>query len=228
MLKQSLHDNWSVRAVGDLSEVPSEIRGERFPANVPGCIHTDLMRNGKIADPYLDLNEYKLQWIGKTDWEYRTTFDADAALFDHERIDLVFDGLDTVAKIELNGTLIGQTQNMHRSFRFDVRQHLKPRSNELRVTFASAVKYAFAMREKLGSRPWVNGAGGPFNFIRKMACNFGWDWGPVLVTCGIWKGVRVEGWSGVRIVSVRPLVGSAGFASALVDVTVELERTSNG
>ena len=65
------------------------------------------------------------------------------------------------------------------------------------MTFTSAVKYAFGMREKLGSRPWVNGAGGPFNFIRKMACNFGWDWGPVLVTCGIWKGVRLEGWSGV-------------------------------
>src|SRR3989440_11710557 len=135
MFKQNLHDNWSVRAVGDVGEVPSEIRGENLPAKVPGCIHTDLLRAGKIPDPYLDLNEYKLQWIGKTDWEYRTTFDADPKLFDHERIDLVFDGLDTVAKIELNGTLISETQNMFRSFRFDVRKILKKGSNELRVTF---------------------------------------------------------------------------------------------
>src|SRR5205814_5202973 len=123
---------------------------------------------------------------------------------DHERIDLVFDGLDTVARIELNGALIADTQNMFRSYRFDVRKVLKHGSNELCVTFASAVKYAFAMREKLGSRPWVNGAGGPFNFIRKMACNFGWDWGPVLVTCGIWKPVALEGWSKARINSFRP------------------------
>src|SRR4051794_30420087 len=175
MFKQNLHDNWSVRAVGDLSEVPSEIRDSTIAANVPGCIHTDLMRAGRIPDPYLDLNEYKLQWIGCSDWEYRTTFDADPKLFDHERIDLVFDGLDTVARIELNGTLIGETQNMFRSFRFDVRKSLKRGHNELRITLASPVKYAFAMREKLGPRPWVNGAGGPFNFIRKMACNFGWD-----------------------------------------------------
>src|SRR5689334_11915870 len=121
MLKQILHENWSARAVGDLSELPSALRGEAFAANVPGCVHTDLLRAGKIPDPYEGLNEYALQWIGKTDWEYRTTFNADAALFDHERIDLCFDGLDTVATIELNGAVIGQTQNMHRSFRFDVR-----------------------------------------------------------------------------------------------------------
>jgi beta-galactosidase/beta-glucuronidase len=223
MLKQILHDNWSVRAVGDLSEVPSEIRDDTFPANVPGCVHTDLLRAGKIPDPYLDLNEYKLQWIGQTDWEYRSTFDADAKLFDHERIDLVFDGLDTVARIELNGAVVGETQNMHRSYRFDVRKHLKRGSNELRVKFASAVKYAFAMREKLGHRPWVNGAGGPFNFIRKMACNFGWDWGPVLVTCGIWKGVRVEGWRHLRISKIVPTVTHCNNQRALVAVRVEIE-----
>src|SRR5262249_24019186 len=139
MIKQNLYDNWSVRAVGDLSEVPSEIRDQSIGAKVPGCIHTDLLRAGKFPDPYLGLNEYKLQWIGRTDWEYRTTFDADPKLFNHERIDLAFGGLDTVAKIELNGTLIGETQNMHRSYRLDVRKALKRGSNELRVTFASAV-----------------------------------------------------------------------------------------
>jgi beta-mannosidase len=222
MIKQTIHDNWSVRAVDDLGEVPSDICDASVPAQVPGCVHTDLLRAGRIPDPYLDLNEYKLQWIGQTDWEYRTAFHADEKLFDHERIDLVFDGLDTVATIELNGTRIGQTQNMFRSYRFDVRQHLKHGTNELRVTFASAVKYAFAMREKLGNRPWVNGAGGPFNFIRKMACNFGWDWGPVLVTCGIWKAVRLEGWRSARIEAIRPrvleLTNERAFVETLVDV----------
>ena len=136
------------------------------------------------------MNEFKCRWIGHTAWQYRTTFDADAKLFDHERIDLVCDGLDTVATIELNGTLVAQTQSMHRGYRFDVRPSLRRGRNELVITFASPVKYALAMREKLGSRPYVNGPGGPFNFIRKMACNFGWDWGPALPTCGIWRGTR--------------------------------------
>jgi beta-mannosidase len=232
MLKQTLHAGWSVRAVGDLSEVPNSLRDLSIPAHVPGCVHTDLIRAGKIDDPYLGMNEYKVQWIGKTDWEYRTRFVVDAKLFDHERIDLVFDGLDTVARIELNGTLIGQTQNMHRSYRFDIRPHLKRGGeNELRITFAPAFKYAMAMRDKIGSRPAVNGAGGPFNFIRKMACNFGWDWGPVLTTCGIWKGVRLEGWTGLRIKNVkfttRKIIQKVLSSDVEADLHVELENSGS-
>src|SRR5262245_40155498 len=122
MLKQNLHEQWAVRPVGDLSEVPPALRDISIPARVPGCVHTDLLRAGTIPDPYEDLNEYKLQWISRTDWEYRVVFDAEAKLFDHERIDLCFDGLDTVASIELNGTHIASTQNMFRSYRFDVRK----------------------------------------------------------------------------------------------------------
>ncbi|HEX3358108.1 MAG TPA: glycoside hydrolase family 2 TIM barrel-domain containing protein, partial [Tepidisphaeraceae bacterium] len=225
MLKQTLHDHWSLRPVGDLSEVPSNLRDISIPAQIPGCVHTDLIRAAKIPDPYLDLNEYTLQWIGQTDWEYRTTFDANPKLFDHERIDLVFDGLDTIAKIELNGSLIAQTQNMFRSYRFDVRKLLKRTGNELRITFACPVKYAFAMRDKLGHLPWTNGAGGPFNFIRKMACNFGWDWGPVFVTSGIWKGVRVEGWSGARITEIRITPSHSDNGPFRVDVTAFIQRS---
>src|ERR1700712_401516 len=101
MIKQNLLENWTVRPVNDLSQVPAELRSQSIPARVPGCVHTDLIRAGKIPDPYAGLNEYTLHWIGQTDWEYRTTFDADEKLFDHERIDLCFDGLDTVATIEL-------------------------------------------------------------------------------------------------------------------------------
>ena len=204
MIKQTLHGNWTVRAVGDLSEMPAHLRDLIISAKVPGCVHTDLLRAGKIPDPYLDRNEFSLQWIGQTDWEYRTTFGADPKLFEQERIDLVADGLDTVARIELNGQLVGETQNMHRGYRFDVRSRLRRReSNELTITFLSPVKYALAMREKLTPRPYVNGPAGPFNFIRKMAANFGWDWGPGLPTCGIWRGMRLEGWEGARIERVR-------------------------
>src|SRR5688572_25617818 len=226
MLKQPLHENWTVRAVGDLSEVPAALRDVSVRAMVPGCVHTDLMRAGKIDDPYRGLNEFKTRWIGHTDWEYRTTFDADAKLFDHERIDLVCDGLDTVAAIVLNGREVARTQNMHRGYRFDVRPTLKRGSNELVVTFASPVKYAEAMREKLKPRPYVNGPGGAFNFIRKMACNFGWDWGPALPTSGIWRGVRLEGWSVARLDKVLPRVVKATTEEAMVEVDVVLIRAS--
>src|SRR3954464_13364112 len=153
MFKQPLHDHWTVRAVGDQSDVPEPLRGLAIPATVPGCVHTDLLRAGKIPDPYRDLNEFQTRWIGHTDWQYTTTFDADDKLFDHERIDLACDGLDPVARIELNGMLVAETQNMHRGYRFDVRPSLRRGRNELRITFASPVKYARATREKLGSRP---------------------------------------------------------------------------
>src|SRR5439155_20700643 len=146
MIKQQLHENWTVRAAGDLTEVPPELRDAIVPARVPGCVHTDLIRADKIPDPYRDFNELKLRWIGHTDWQYRTTFAADGKLFDHERIDLVCDGLDTVARIELNGTLIGETRNMHRGYRFNVRTALRRGANELLITFASPVRYAESMR----------------------------------------------------------------------------------
>src|SRR4051812_6914980 len=111
MLKQSLHENWTARAISNLAQVPGNIRDAILPARVPGCIHTDLMRAGLIDDPYFDQNETKLRWIGETDWQFSTSFEADPKLFDHERIDLVFDGLDTVATIVLNGSEIARTQN---------------------------------------------------------------------------------------------------------------------
>src|SRR6185295_5940957 len=93
----------------------------------------------------------------------------------------------------------------HRGYRFDVRSALRKGTNELTITFASPVKYAEAMHAK-NPRPYVNGPGGHFNAIRKMACNFGWDWGPALPTCGIWRGIRVEGWSVARIETIRSTV----------------------
>src|SRR5687767_15011089 len=220
MIKQVLHENWTVRAVGELSEVPAALRNATVPARVPGCVHTDLLRANLIPDPYQGRNEFDLRWIGHTDWQYRTTFVADEQLFAHERIDLVFDGLDTVARIELNGQPVAETFNMHRGYRFDVRQQLKRGANDLVVTFASPVRYAERMQRELGPRPYCNGPAGPFNFIRKMACNFGWDWGPALPTSGIWRGVRLEGWSRSRITSVR---SSYRADDRILDVHVGLE-----
>ena len=225
MHRQSLDSAWTLRAVGDLSQVPAALRDRSFAARVPSCAHTVLLRHGAIDDPYLGEGEALTAWIGLTDWEYRLAFDADDRLFDHERIDLACDGLDTIATVCLNDAVIGRGENMHVGYRFDVRSALRRGNNVLSITLASPVRYARSHRDRLGPLPAAGMAAGPYNFIRKMACNFGWDWGPQLTTSGIWRPVALEGWSRVRIARVIPQVLSATAESASVRVRVETEST---
>src|SRR3954468_72071 len=134
-----LHDGWTLRAAS-----PAPIDGV-FPAVVPGCVHTDLLAAGVIPDPFLDDNEVRLHWIGRTVWVYETSFDADAVVGD--RIDLVAEGLDTVAVVELNGVEVGSTANQHRGYRFDVTGVVRPVGNVLTVRFDSAYGYAERVRD---------------------------------------------------------------------------------
>jgi len=192
---------------------------ETVPATVPGTVHTDLLAARLIPDPYLDLNEITLDWVGKSDWRYDLTFDwTEDGATQHE---LVFEGLDTFAEIILNGAIIGETANMNRTYRLDIGGLLRPGANTLSVAFRSA----WAVGEDLAKRyePRPNNYPGPANLMRKMACNFGWDWGPTLVTAGIWKAVRIEAWSAARLASVRPEVTLNG-ADGHVRLRVDLER----
>ncbi|GAB3214122.1 glycoside hydrolase family 2 protein [Marinactinospora endophytica] len=203
------------------------------PATVPGCVHTDLLAASLIDDPYLDDNETRLGWIGRSDWCYTTVLpgvEDVAALARAERIDLVCAGLDTVAELRLDGRLVGRTANMHRSYRFDVTAGVRAGARELAVTFGSAYRYAEGLRERLGHRPAAYAE--PFQFIRKMACNFGWDWGPTLVTAGIWQPIGLHAWSTARLAGVRPEITVAsrpgGRAVGLVRLHVEVERSDAG
>lgn len=192
--------------------------GALLPAQVPGCVHTDLLAAGRIPDPYLGLNEHDVAWVGRREWLYTRHLAYES---DHERTDLVFDGLDTAAEIVLGGRSLGRTRNMHRGFRFDV----TGRTGELEVRFASAYDEADAVRAVTGERPNVYPA--PSQYIRKMACSFGWDWGPTLVTAGIWRPARLEHWSTARLARVRPLVTVDG-TTGRVELRIEVERTQRG
>ncbi|WP_432049693.1 glycoside hydrolase family 2 protein [Verrucosispora sp. NA02020] len=216
-----LHDGWTLRPVPG-PQVPPEVDGRVVPATVPGCVHTDLLAADLIPDPYLDDNETALAWIGRTDWVYETTFDRPDG--DHQRLDLVCAGLDTVATITLNGVEVGRTENMHRAYRFDLTSLLRAEDNSLAVRFDSAYRYAEAQRDRLGDRP--NAYPEPFPFIRKMACNFGWDWGPTLVTAGIWQEVGLHGWSTARLARVQPLV-TVEDGTGRVELHVEVDRATD-
>ena len=173
-----------------------------LPARVPGCVHQDLVRNKRIADPFWAANELGLQWIEERDWEYRAVFTVPAGFLAEEEVDLVAEGLDTVAGVFLNGERVLESENMFQPHRVPVKPRLRAGRNEIRVRFVSAMAYIRSRRP--GHKPReFNDPVGRSQVIRKQQCQFGWDWAPRLVTCGIWRDLRLEAWSGNRIGGMR-------------------------
>ncbi|WP_439693820.1 glycoside hydrolase family 2 protein [Curtobacterium sp. SP.BCo] len=217
---RTLHDGWTLRATS--GDTPVDVALRAIPATVPGLVHTDLLAAGIIPDPYLDRNEQQVTWIGETDWEYRTTFTW--APDGHDHHDLVFEGLDTVATITLNGRELARTCNQHRAYRLPADDSLVDGSNELVVHFASPVAYADQASLDIGYRPHTYSH--PFNAIRKAACNFGWDWGLDAASSGIFKPVTLHAWSTARLDSVRPVVTTDG-SSGHIDVAIALQHAED-
>lgn len=214
---RTLHDGWTVRPTA--GPVPANVSGASIPATVPGTVHIDLLAADLISDPFHGVNEAAVAWIGLVDWTYRTTF---AWTPDgRTRQDLVFEGLDTVATIRLNGRVIGETANQHRSYRFDIGALLVEGENEIEIAFRAPIPYANAQSLALGVRPRPYPL--PYEAIRKSACNFGWDWGIATFTSGPWKPVRLESWSGARLAEVRVTATPEGDGGH-VDVDVVIER----
>jgi len=215
--RQSLSGAWQLRQAGS---------SEWLPAQVPGGVHTDLMAAGRIADPFFGDEELRVQWVAERDWEYRRSFQVDGAVAAEERLALVFDGLDTLAEIRLNGDLLGSADNMFRTWRWDVTGRVRPGENQVAVLFHSAVRRGAELDAvRTLDRPRETLPGGPY--LRKAPCHFGWDWGPKLPNIGIWQEVRLEGWSAARLADVRigQTVEVEGVR-AQISARVEVERTS--
>jgi len=161
-----------------------------------------MKRHKLIPDPFWGANEKDIQWIEEKEWSYRCEFTVPRRILAEEQIELVMEGLDTLAEIRLNGHLLGRTINMFIGYRFPLKEALKDGVNVLEVTFSSAMKYIHE-RQASTDFPEPNDPVGGCSHIRKEQCSFGWDWGPRFVTCGIYKGIRLEGWSGNRFEAVR-------------------------
>ena len=197
-----LHDGWSFCQVG---------KEQWYPAEVPGVVHTDLLRNGLIPDPYLYSNVDSVQWIENEAWIYKRTIFATDTLLKHGHVDLVFKGLDTFAEVYLNDSLLGKADNMFRSWEWDVKDLLKRGDNELKVIFRSPIKEGAKLRDAYGIQlPHDNDPTGVSPYIRKAAYQFGWDFCPRLVTSGIWQGVELRGWSVARILDAHVTWDHAG------------------
>jgi beta-mannosidase len=218
MITEILDSGWTARALS--GDIPAHIADRDIPAQVPGSIHTDLLASNLIDDPYLGMEENELKWLHTSAWRYTTRFTA-AALAPGEHADLTFDGLDTVARIVLNGTELARTYNQHRTYRFDVTHALREGDNVLEIEFSSAIEYAWDQEKQLGHRP--RSYENPMNMVRKMACSFGWDWGPDLQTVGIWKQVRLERWRVVRATQTRTLATVLEDGTGRVEVHLDLD-----
>ena len=173
-----LHSNWKFRKSGEQ---------EWMNASVPGTVHTDLQRNGKIPDPFFGANEQELQWIDTCDWEYQTWFTVTDSILQYSHCELSFEGLDTYATVYLNGQEILSADNMFRTWNVECKKFLVPDKNQLVVRFASAVRKGKEEADRLG----YTLPGEEKVFTRKAQYHYGWDWGPRFVTCGIWRDVKL-------------------------------------
>lgn len=213
---QSLDGQWMLRRIGE---------GSWIQATVPGSVHVDLLRAGLIPDPVYADNEIRLTWIAESDWLYRRTFNVDEALLQCERIFLQCEGLDTLATIRLNDEEIARTDNMHRRYEFDITGRLGADPQSVEVEFASPVKYALAHLndEELVISPSDSIPGSPY--VRKAMYQWGWDWAPKLPTSGIWRPIRLAGYSIARIrdVHIRQVHTEEGVR---LGITVRIERFS--
>jgi beta-mannosidase len=214
---------------------------EWLTATVPGCVHTDLIANKKIEDPYYRDNEKSQQWIGKTDWEYQTNFNVSAETFKRQNLEIVFQGLDTYANVFLNDKPILDADNMFRTWRVDVKNTLKQGENVLKIRFRSPINEILPRMAKLDYElPASNDQGEKTSpYTRKAPYQYGWDWGPRFVTSGVWKPVNLVAWDDARIedlqIKQNKLSKETADLSAFVEVvssnsvdaTIEIENTTD-
>jgi beta-mannosidase len=229
---QELNSGWEFRALN----APDHPKVKDWhPAQVPGVVQTDLLTGKIIPDPFYGDNEARLQWIGLTDWEYRTTFQVDTALLQHEHVDLIFDGLDTFAEVFLNEQPALSADNMFRRWRIPAKPLLKLGPNTLRIVFHSPITFMIpkvkALSYILPSISTVN-TGNEENvatapYTRKALYQYGWDWGPRYVTIGIWEPVWLESWDSVRIATlhIHQLKITGDAAELAVEVEIQTDHS---
>ncbi|OKP92811.1 beta-galactosidase [Paenibacillus sp. P3E] len=219
-------DNWQFRACDE---------EEWLPAAVPGTVHTDLLRNERIPQPFYGKNEHDLQWIDKKDWEYRTVLQLEEKWQQHACTELVFKGLDTYADVYVNDVHALSADNMFRAWTVDVKGLLQTGQNEIRVRFRSVVNEDLPKLEQLGyalpapnDQSELGGLGGQqiSVFARKAPYHYGWDWGPRFLTSGIWREAVLEGRDTVAITDVYIRQNAVNREEARVTVLVEVDAPS--
>ncbi|KAI0053587.1 glycoside hydrolase family 2 protein [Auriscalpium vulgare] len=210
-----LSQDWSFTQVGGGQGTKQE---EWLPvSSFPTTVHVELLSLKKIPDPFVGLNEWNVQWIGEAEWAFKTSFSVTEQEAAAPNVDLVFDGLDTFATVTLNGSKILETDNQFVVYRASAKQHLKVGANELSITFPSAFLKGRELEKEHGKLALWNGDSSRLH-VRKAQYNYGWDWGPVLMTVGPWRPISLHIYQ-TRITDFR--------VSSIVDANLEIDLTAS-
>ena len=212
-------------------------KNEWLPATVPGSVHTDLLQNGLIKDPFYRLNEHDLQWIDKENWEYKTTINVGDDFMKHDRVALDFKGLDTYADVFVNDQLVLSADNMFREWLVDVKSQLQEGTNELRILFRSPIvegikkydahDYVIPVSPNdLAEIGKVEGNKMVSVYTRKAGYHFGWDWGPRLVSSGLWRPVFLTAWNDARIENLQLKQNSVSETEATLTAVFEIDASA--
>jgi beta-mannosidase len=218
-LRQNLGGDWTFQA-----RDRAPVGRAWLPATVPGNVHTDLMAAGRLADPFVADHEADVGWVEACGWTYRRRFRVDAALRECRRLRLVAEGLDTWCELRLNGRRLGRTENMFVEHAWDLAGRLRDGDNELEIRFEAPSRALAALEKKHGYRPAIGDERRSHG--RKAQYAFGWDWGPRLAGCGIFKPIYLEGDTGVRVQDlwVRTLKATAAEARGLLVAEIHSDR----
>jgi len=202
-----------------------------LPAIVPGNVHMDLLENSLIEDPFFRMNEKEVRWIEYENWEYRSEFLLTEENLDHNNIELCFDGLDTFAEIYINGSLVFNSNNMFREWKYDVRKLLVTGKNTLLIKFLSPINQVGDLMGNYEVKLPVGGdqpTAEESVFVRKAPCQFGWDWGPRFATMGIWRPAYLRLWNDARIADLNIQQGKLTTGKVDLNAIFETEVQKNG
>lgn len=188
-------------------------------AHVPGSVYADLMADGTMPDPFWRENELDAFERMKKDYVYQRTFTVTEAQLAHAHVELVCEGLDTLAHVSLNGREIAFADNMHITWVWDVKEQLHAGENTLEIRFDSPILYCAKKAEEAPG--WESSDATPgFRHLRKAHCMFGWDWGPRLPDAGIWRPIFLRTWDAARLENAMML---QAHHDGVVDVTIRPE-----
>lgn len=196
MLHETLNGNWKMREVNQT---------HWLEAKIPGSVMSTLLDNDLAPDPHYRLNEYEVRELFRKDYEFEREFIVSKELYDKDKIELLCFGLDTLAEIYINDSLLAKTNNMHRTWRLECKSFLNQGDNQIRVVFRAPITYieSYEPGEHKDISYIATGAMRGNQYLRKAHCMFGWDWGAQLPDAGIWRDIELLGYSDGRIEDVE-------------------------
>ena len=214
--KIDLNGVWELQGAAHKATIP--VTGEWIPAQVPGDVHVDLMKAGKLDDMYYADNIAKNKWTTEQAWWYRREFTVDKL---ESVTELVFKGIDTVSVVYLNGQEIGRTNNMFLEYRFDVSDKIKTDGPN---TLAICIEPITIVMQQHDATPYFACYNQHRIFMRKAQCHFGWDWAPNCPGIGIWEAVSIESYDQVKIDNFNINTKCSGAVSFFINLNATVQK----